>query len=131
MIRTAVALGRGTWAALRAPLWLGAGRLRRLLEAPGVPAGPGRDPHLALRAARGMVRLLSAPPRSPWRNTCLYRSVAECLVLRDYGLDARICIGVRDAPGPLARGAIIAHAWVSCPGSPGTEAHPKYLPLSR
>ena len=133
MSYTAGALARGTWAALRAPFWLRAHRLRHLLEPAGVEAAPGRDPHPALRITHGVLRLLSAAPRSPWRNTCLYRSVAECLVLRGYGLDARVCIGVRNAPGPLVRGEIVAHAWVSCPGTqvPGADVHPEYLPLSR
>lgn len=126
---TAGAVARGVWAALRAPFWLRAHRLQSLMERPaaGSPAGP--DPLPALRTTYRALRLLSAPPRSPWRNTCLYRSVAECLVLRGYGRDARVCIGVRDASAP---GAIVAHAWVACPGVPtaGTDGHPEYLPLS-
>jgi hypothetical protein len=46
-------------------------------------------------------------PGGRWRNTCLYRSVAECLVLRGYGEDARLRIGVGSEAS-----AIVAHAWV-------------------
>ncbi|HVH12954.1 MAG TPA: lasso peptide biosynthesis protein [Longimicrobium sp.] len=78
----------GVWSALRVPLWL---RGRRWTELLSPPAGvaPGRvPPRGAGRAARGAVKVLSAVPGSPWRNTCLYRSVAECLALRSYGIPA-------------------------------------------
>lgn len=101
----------GVWSALRVPLWL---RGRRWTELLSPPAGvaPGRvPPRGAGRAARGAVKVLSAVPGSPWRNTCLYRSVAECLALRSYGIPAVVRIGVRagDRPGETP---ILAHAWV-------------------
>jgi len=68
----------------------------------------------------GRLRRLSV---HRWRATCLYRSVAECLVLRELGFPARILIGARrDDTG----GTIEAHAWVECEGitcasTPGDE----------
>src|SRR5207237_1359994 len=56
-----------------------------------------------------------------WRNTCLYRAVAECLVLRRYGVPCRLELGVaRLGPRGWGLGAgddeapkrIMAHAWV-------------------
>jgi hypothetical protein len=100
----------GIWAALRVPLWLRGRRWTELLAAPpGTPPAP--PPPNVGRAARGAVRLLAAVPGSPWRNTCLYRSVAECLALRTYGVPAVVRIGVRAGAG-AGETPIIAHAWV-------------------
>ena len=44
-----------------------------------------------------------------WRNTCLYRALAECLVLRRYGIACRVELGVTRLGKPAAIGA---HAWV-------------------
>jgi hypothetical protein len=63
-----------------------------------------------IRASRVVVRVLAAVPGLPWRNTCLYRSVAECLALRRYGVPAVVRIGVRAGQG--AETPIVAHAWV-------------------
>jgi hypothetical protein len=63
---------------------------------------------LALRVANGTVRHLSRT-HTAWRNTCLYRSLAQYLVLRDFGRKAAIRIGVRD---PADREGIMAHSWV-------------------
>jgi hypothetical protein len=63
-----------------------------------------------VRASYAGVRVLSAVPGLPWRNTCLYRSVAECLALRRYGVPAVVRIGVRAGQGTET--PIVAHAWV-------------------
>jgi hypothetical protein len=55
------------------------------------------------------VKVLGHVPGLPWKSTCLYRSVAECLVLRRYGVPAVVRIGVKSDPGS---GRILAHAWV-------------------
>ncbi len=112
----------GVWAALRVPLWLRGRRWTELLRPPADAAtGPVQPPRGAARAARGAVRALAAVPGSPWRNTCLYRSVAECLALRRYGVPAVVRIGVRagDRPGDTP---ILAHAWVVT--DPGAEPPP-------
>jgi hypothetical protein len=101
----------GVWAALRVPLWLRGRRWTELLSPPAGAAPHPLPPRGAARAARGALKVLAAVPGSPWRNTCLYRSVAECLALRRYGVPAVVRIGVRagDRPGEAP---ILAHAWV-------------------
>jgi hypothetical protein len=127
MIRTAGGVLAGARAALAVPRWLEGPHMARLLQ-PSSHVLPGAaPPRGAIRSAMTLVQLLARVPGSPWRNTCLYRSVAECLVLRRYGVSARLCIGVRSegAEG----GAISAHAWVErADGRPaastrGAEAH--------
>lgn len=102
----------GTRAALQAPAWIASDRLAELLVLPvDAPPVPHPEPEGALRATRLMLRLLARLPRSRWRTSCLYESVAECLVLRAHGVPAAVCIGVRrqtdGTPG------IAAHAWVA------------------
>jgi hypothetical protein len=64
-----------------------------------------------------MLRLLARARLPWWRNTCLYRAVAECVVLRRYGVPCRLELGVtRSGDGA----AIGAHAWV-VRGDGGTE----------
>lgn len=123
MLRLADAALTGLWAALSVPRWLRGTRLTGLMEPP-----PGWTPGAApargsVRAAYAAVRVLGAVPLLPWRNTCLYRSVAECLVLRRYGVPAVVRIGVKNDNGPIA-----AHAWVARaddpsapPGGPGAH----------
>jgi hypothetical protein len=122
------AAATGVWAALRAPLWLRGRRWTELLAPPADAASGAAPAPGAERAARGAVRLLAAVPGSPWRNTCLYRSVAECLALRRYGVPAVVRIGVRSAEG--AATPIIAHAWVVA--DPAAEPPPpdRLLPFA-
>lgn len=109
----------GVRAVLRTPGWLRDGRWRTLLE-PAAHARHGAEPAPgALRAARLALRVLGRLPGGRWLNTCLYRSVAECLVLREYGVDARLRIGVG------TEGAeVIAHAWVVRGAQADTDADP-------
>ena len=113
----------GVVAALRAPRWVRGHRVERLLEegrgavGPEGTSEPTRTPPPAavfgVRIARALLRRLAWLPRSPWRNTCLYRSVAECLILRHYGVPAAIRLGVRrQATGEVGSAA-------SVPGLPG------------
>lgn len=111
MSTLAGAAAAGVWAALRVPLWLRGRRWTELLSPPTDAPAHAPLPRGAARAARGAVKVLAAVPGSPWRNTCLYRSVAECLALRRYGVPAVVRIGVRAADGP-GRQPILAHAWV-------------------
>ena len=102
----------GLRAALRAPLWVSGRNLRSALEADAESATPtlipDRDLVVALRVANGAVRHLSRT-HTAWRNTCLYRSLAQYLVLRDFGKSAAIRIGVQ---GPEADEPLNAHSWV-------------------
>ncbi|GAC1478118.1 MAG: hypothetical protein NVS1B4_21610 [Gemmatimonadaceae bacterium] len=103
----------GAWSVVRAPFWLRRGRLLDLLKTPAARPAPSPPP-AAIDAALGAIipalDALSALPVGPWRNTCLFRSVAECLVLRHYGVAASLRIGVKNEEPP--HGKILAHAWV-------------------
>jgi hypothetical protein len=89
-------------------------RLRELLEPPQQHARGESDPALAIRAAHRTLRYLARIPGSRWRNTCLYRSVAECVLLREHGIAARLCLGVEHQDGQAT--GVGAHAWVESPG---------------
>ena len=123
----------GAVAALRIPFWLGTARLNELLAEPRHANRRGRDPELAVKAAFLALRLL-ARLRSPlWRNTCLYRSIAQCLVLRSYGIPCCLRIGVT-APAPAPNGeaaSIDAHAWVERLDTGETLPAPRGLALLR
>lgn len=103
-------LAEGVSAALRAPLWLRNERLTALMEAPASVPAETPVPKGATGSAFLMLRMLQVLPRSPWRCTCLFRSVAECLILRRHGVPAVMRIGVRNEGPPT--NAIVAHAWV-------------------
>lgn len=128
MIGVAGAVLTGAWCALRVPLWLRGRRWQELLAAPESARAAAAAPRGTVRAARAGVRVLSAVPGSPWRNTCLYRSVAECLALRRYGVPAVVRIGVRG--GEEGEDRILAHAWVVA--DPAVEPPPpeRMLPFS-
>ncbi|HYR11118.1 MAG TPA: lasso peptide biosynthesis B2 protein [Longimicrobium sp.] len=110
MTRLAGAALTGAWSALRVPLWLRGRRWQELLVPPASSTGHPDPPRGVVRASYVGVRVLSAVPGLPWRNTCLYRSVAECLALRRYGVPAVVRIGVRAGQGTET--PIVAHAWV-------------------
>lgn len=116
----------GVVAALRSPVWLRDGPLRRLLAGVGARDPSPAPPDPGLRAARATLRVLGRIPLLPWRNTCLYRSVAECLVLRHVGIACRLRIGVRHGADPLA--SVEAHAWVEWSGAPAPD--PAHVVLS-
>jgi Transglutaminase-like superfamily len=105
----------GTAAALGTPASLGGARLERLLK-PNRADGEPNAGELALAlgvagiAIRSLARLvgwLPAPVR-PWRDSCLYRSAAQCAVLRRYGRVAHLALGARR----ISHGDVGAHAWV-------------------
>jgi hypothetical protein len=95
-------------------MWVSGARLKRALESEvdRSVSIPAPDPSLvhALRIANGMVRRLSRT-HTAWRNTCLYRSAAQYLVLRDFGRSAAIRIGVKSATH-VDEGEVAAHSWV-------------------
>ena len=105
----------GFSAALRAPRWIAGPRLKSALEAEvnhaGQPVTPDHSLEVALRVANGAVRHL-ARTGTAWKNTCLYRSMAQYLVLRDYGRSAAIRIGVQGAPRHSDDKEVTAHSWV-------------------
>jgi hypothetical protein len=61
---------------------------------------------VSTRTTERIVNGLSRMPRSPWRATCLYRSVAVCLLMRWSHVAAVLRIGVGGAD------RTIAHAWI-------------------
>ena len=111
---TAKAALVGMSAAVRAPFWISGRRLKSALEAQ-VDTSAKRthgDPNVvvALRVANGSIRQL-ARTHTAWRNTCLYRSAAQYLVLKDFGRHAAIRIGVKNATH-VDDGDVTAHSWV-------------------
>jgi hypothetical protein len=135
LIRAAAAVCAGAWAVLRVPLWLRGGRLPALLAPPPNARPEAEAPPAAVRAALVGVRVLGSVPGLPWRRTCLYRSVAECLALRRYGVPAVVRIGVRhagEAEAEAGSGPVKAHAWVVRlePGRDEPEPPDAMRPLS-
>jgi len=116
-----VSIVTGTIAALRAPRWLEQPQLRRLLGGWSGEEVPTSAAECALRWAYRAMRILARLPGGYWKNTCLYRSVAGSLVLRQYGIGSRLHIGAR-----AEQGEITAHAWLDLPGG----APQPYEPLT-
>ena len=98
----------GVTTALSLPLWLAGSRLARLFRDSGALRGRRGDPADALRAAHRALHVLARMRLPWWRNTCLYRALVECLVLRRYGIACRVELGVARSGE-----AIGAHAWVA------------------
>lgn len=120
----------GATAALRVPWWIRGTRLEQLFR--GSVGGRRRSGNvgLATRASRLALRVLARLPLGPWRNTCLYRSVAECLVLRAHAMPFRLLVGVKR--GGAANASIVAHAWVDgVEGSPMNDLAPLASPGER
>jgi hypothetical protein len=122
---------RGGWVGLTTPLWLRRQRLRLLLEPAAELAPRDGDPAEQVRMAWLVLRVLGRLPYSPWRNTCLFRSIARCRCLRAQGVAARIRVGVRHDGG--GEQPVAAHAWVEVAGSaasPGSAAESADNPAS-
>ena len=104
----------GVAVTLSLPLWLrrgGSGMVQLVRDggARAVPRGNHGDHDEAVWAAHTALRVLARARLPWWRNTCLFRAVAECIVLRRYGIPCRVELGVT-RPGD--RSTIGAHAWV-------------------
>jgi hypothetical protein len=123
VIRSPLAVLAGVRAALASRRWIDGARLTELLRDPP-PAPERRVPRGATGSAMLLLRALARLPGSPWRNTCLYRSVAECLVLRRYGVPATLRIGVKNGSGDIE-----AHAWVVRADRPGHDGGGGHQPL--
>ena len=147
MFGRAAAVAAGAVAALQSPLWLGPGKLVRLIGQPApiapidlIGATHAARAALAVRAAHVTLRLLSRAAFPLWRNTCLYRAVAECLVLRRYGIPCHLELGVAHlgargwGPGAGHDGGlrkITAHAWVVRSDGAVTASPPAALAVLR
>lgn len=116
----------GIAAALRVPFWTGGARLRLAIDGNsrdhiGESAPIDRELAFALRASTTTLRVL-ARARPVWRNTCLYRSLAQWLVLRAYDRHASVRIGVGLRPHEAdGDSAVTAHAWVDYAGPEPVE----------
>jgi hypothetical protein len=122
-VRSPLGVLAGARAALASRRWIDGPRLTELLRDPP-PAPERRVPRGATGAAMLLLKALARLPGSPWRNTCLYRSVAECLVLRRYGVPAMLRIGVKNGDGDIE-----AHAWVVRADRPSRESDEGHQPL--
>lgn len=109
-----LALRHGASAAWRAPSVVDAS-LSSLLAPADAARGRSHadDARLAAMLSHRVLGRLARLRPARWRSTCLYRSVAECLVLRRLGHPARVVIGVGADDGALG---VMAHAWVECEG---------------
>jgi hypothetical protein len=108
---------------LTLPLYIDRGGWHALLtnEQPTAARAPQVQ---AMRTSLRLLRVLSWLPRSPWRTTCFYRSVAVCRVMRQTGVDAVLKIGA--LPGSEVK----AHAWVeNAEGEALYEARGEFQPL--
>jgi hypothetical protein len=110
---------RGALIGFLTPIWVRGPRLRQMLDR---PRGNGSDPValdgsaqaslvVMMQGADLTLRVLARVPRSPWRATCLFRSVAECRCREAAGVGGRLLLGARQA----ADGTVAAHAWVEPP----------------
>ena len=122
-VRSPLGMLAGARAALASRRWIDGPRLTELLRDPP-PAPERRVPRGATGAAMLLLKVLARLPGSAWRNTCLYRSVAECLVLRRYGVPAMLRIGVKSGDGDIE-----AHAWVVRADRPSRESGEGHQPL--
>ena len=114
----------GFWSALTSPIWIDQKGLHALLRWPSSVDGAGHHATAAVRAAAAVLARLSRLPLSPWRNTCLYRSIAICLSLRSCGVRARLRLGVR-SPESGEENGVFAHAWVDCDGTDVNDILPE------
>ncbi len=58
------------------------------------------------------------------RDTCLVRSVIQCRVLRQFGLDARLSFGAMKAPDAIPGMNTAGHCWVSVEGDGSRPPYP-------
>ncbi|GBD33051.1 hypothetical protein HRbin33_02030 [bacterium HR33] len=105
----------GLAAAAASPYWLTADRMTLLICCCSRTGGsrPEAAPAMrSIRVAMFALRLLARVPGGLWKNTCLYRAVTQCVVLRHYGFRCRVQIGVRRT-GNASQDTVSAHAWVA------------------
>jgi hypothetical protein len=114
VVGAARAVMLGAPAAWRTPAVIDRSLAELLAPAPrtSVHAHP-HDAHRAVHLSHRVLGKLARIRPTRWRATCLYRSVAECLVLRALGHPARVVIGVGTGTGTVG---VMAHAWVECEG---------------
>jgi hypothetical protein len=104
LLRATLTLWRA-WLALRTTDFA---HVRALASGPATgPATSGRPTPTRLTWA-----ITAASPLVPGGSNCLLRAIAAGLVLRQYGYDSSLIIGVAKAPD----GGLAAHAWLESAG---------------
>lgn len=134
-VTASAAAACGVAAAVVTPGFVGGGRLGSLVRPPDdrrLDRKRSDVSSLGPRVARRAVSGLGILP-GPWRSTCLYRSVAECIVLRCHGVPAYVRIGAQKDVGDRRQdthpGEIGLHAWVETTGQPPPAEAKGYLLL--
>lgn len=101
--------------------------LLTLMEHTEIPPQRVRnDPQRAIDSGLFVLRHLSRLRTPFWRNTCLYRSVLQTVLLRRAGRSAVLRLGAAKGPS----GSTVAHAWVEVYGEPMPEEGRGYTPLN-
>lgn len=106
----------GVAAALSLPLYLSGTRLTRLMAEPPATDRVALDSAVALRVGLLCLRAAGRARLPGWRNSCLFRSVLRCRLLRRAGLPAVLKIGAARKDGES--GELTMHAWVEILGEP-------------
>lgn len=123
-----LALLLGAATAVSLPLDLSRGRLQRWMAEPAAsPRAPLRDVEGATRAGLATLRLLARLRLPLWKNTCLFRSILRCRLLRLAGRPAVLRIGAARPEGPA--GELSLHAWVELDGRAIAEEVGAFTPL--
>ena len=105
LLRATLTLWRA-WFALRASSFA---HVRALASGPATGlAAPGRP-----APSRIAWTVAAASPLVPGGSNCLLRAIAAGLMLRHYGYDAALMIGVAKVPD----GRLAAHAWLESAGA--------------
>ena len=132
-------VARGVLAALQSRRWTTGARMRDLLNVDIGEVSPARPPasgtvlpptwKVSQAAAYATLRQLSRLPGARWRDTCLYRSVASCLILRGLDVKAHLRVGVQREL--LGGESFPAHAWTVAGDAAVTPAGGDLVPLRR
>ncbi|MFQ5530029.1 MAG: lasso peptide biosynthesis protein, partial [Gemmatimonadota bacterium] len=101
----AIAIGvRTAW---RVPAWIAEAEAADLLATEWPREWSDDLPRSEIEAASSAawltLRLLARLHPGRWKTSCLYRSAAECQLLRELGVPASVRLGVhREGGGPIA-----------------------------
>jgi hypothetical protein len=106
------------WAVLLTPILLAGRGWERLLRAPQRMPTRRALPDESVGLAERLLSRLARTRLGVWRDTCLYQSVATCLVLRHYGTPAVLKLGAKREGE-----AVAAHAWVDTGSGVGGSGH--------
>jgi hypothetical protein len=94
---------------------------------PALSRGALADPDAAIRVSFFCLRILARLRLPLWKNTCLFRSILRCLLLRRAGRAAILRIGATRKEGSTE--GLAMHAWVELQGEPVVDEAASYTPL--